>query len=73
MNKLTLIITLSALLSCAHLFGQINRERLLFEKGIVINPVSHPKEETVVDSLVSLNSLSHSNRVISNISTPTFL
>jgi acetyl esterase/lipase len=73
MNKLTLFITLSALLVCTHLFGQINRERLLFEKGIENNPVSHPKEETVVDSLVSPNSLSHSNRVISNISTPTFV
>jgi len=73
MNKLTILITLSTLLSCTHLFGQINRERLLFEKGIENNPMSHTKEETVVSTLVGLNSLSHSNRVISNISIPTFL
>jgi acetyl esterase/lipase len=72
MKRHTLFITLSILLVCTHLFGQINRERHLFEKGIENNPVNHPKEETVVDSLVSPNSLSHSNRVISNISTPTF-
>ena len=72
MKKRTLFITLSILLVCTHLYGQINRERQLYEKGIENNPVNHPKEETVVDSLVSPNSLSHSNRVISNISTPTF-
>jgi acetyl esterase/lipase len=73
MKRFIVFITLTALLCCTHLFGQIDCERLLFEKGIVNNPVSHPREETVVDSLVSLNSLSHSNRVISNISIPTYL
>ena len=63
MKKRTLFITLSILLVCTHLYGQINRERQLYEKGIENNPVNHPKEETVVDSLVSPNSLSHTNIV----------
>lgn len=73
MNKLTILFTLSALLSCSYLLSQINPERLLFENGIANNPVTHPTKEIVVDSLVSPNSLSHSNRVISNISIPTFV
>lgn len=72
MKKLTFLITLAAILSCTYLFGQVNREIPLFPKGIDNNPVSHPKEETVVDSIVNPNSLSHANRVISNISIPTY-
>ncbi len=72
MNKLTFLITLSALLSCTYLSGQINREIPLFPNGIENNPVSHPNVETVVDSMINPNSLSHANRVISNITTPTY-
>jgi len=73
MNKLTLSVIFSAVLSCTYMFGQLKQEVPLFGKNIANNPVSHPTEETTVDSLVSPHSLSGSNRVISNISTPAFM
>lgn len=73
MNRLTTFFTVSALFTFSQLVSQINPERLLFEKGTQFNPVSHPKNETVVDSVISPLSVSHSNRVISNISTPTYI
>ena len=72
MKKLALIFSLSSLLNCAHLLAQTNPETPLYPTGIEKNPISHPNPETVVDSVINQLSLSHKNRVISNISIPTY-
>ncbi|HEY6142718.1 MAG TPA: alpha/beta hydrolase [Flavobacterium sp.] len=72
MKKLALLFSISLLLNSAHLLAQTNPETPLYPNGIEKNPVSHPKPETVVDSVINPLSLSHKNRVISNISIPTY-
>ena len=72
MKKTALLFSLSLLLNCAHLLAQTNQETPLYPNGIEKNPISHPNPETVVDSVINPLSLSHKNRVISNISIPTY-
>lgn len=72
MKKIVLTFSISLLVNCTHLIAQTNVETPLYSNGIENNPVNHPNPETVVDSLVSPLSLSHKNRVISNISIPTY-
>ena len=72
MKKTALLFSLSLLLNCAHLLAQTNPETPLYPNGIEKNPISHPNPETVVDSVINPLSLSHKNRVISNISIPTY-
>ncbi len=72
MKKTALLFSLSLLLNCAHLLAQANPETPLYPNGIEKNPISHPNPETVVDSVINPLSLSHKNRVISNISIPTY-
>jgi len=72
MKKTILTLSLSLLLNCAHLLAQTNPEMPLYPNGIEKNPVSHPNPEKVVDSVINPLSLSHKNRVISNISIPTY-
>ena len=72
MKKLALIFSLSSLLNCTNLLAQTNPETPLYPTGIEKNPISHPNPETVVDSVINPLSLSHKNRVISNISIPTY-
>ena len=73
MHKISLFLFISLIFSYNSLFGQINPEKPLFEKGMNNNPVIHPNNETTVDSLVMPLSLSKSNRVVSFISTPSYL
>jgi acetyl esterase/lipase len=72
MKKTALIFSISLLLNCGYLLAQTNPETPLYPNGIEKNPVSHPNPETVVDSVINPLSLSHKNRVISNISIPTY-
>jgi dienelactone hydrolase len=72
MKKIVLTFSISLLVSYANLVAQTNSETPLYPNGIENNPVSHPKPEAVVDSVISPLSLSHKNRVISNISIPTY-
>jgi len=73
MKKLTLTIVFLIIVNCTFIIGQIHQEMPLYPNGIKDNPVIHPEEEYVVDSSVSIKSVSQSNRVISNISEPTYL
>ncbi|MFB9110686.1 alpha/beta hydrolase [Flavobacterium gyeonganense] len=72
MKKLVLTFSISLVLNCAHLFAQTNPETPLYPNGIEKNPVIHPNSEKIVDSVINPMSLSHKNRVISNISIPTY-
>lgn len=72
MKKSVFIFSFSLLLNYAHLLAQTSPETPLFPNGIEKNPVSHPYPEKVVDSVINPLSLSHKNRVISNISVPTY-
>jgi acetyl esterase/lipase len=72
MKKSTIIFSISLLLHCSCLLAQTNPETTLFPNGIEKNPISHPNPETVIDSVISPFSLSHKNRVISNISISTY-
>jgi acetyl esterase/lipase len=72
MKKTVLIFSISLLLNCTFLLAQTNPETPLYPNGIEKNPISHPNPEKVVDSVINPLSLSHKNRVISNISIPTY-
>ena len=72
MKKTALLFSISLLLNCTYLLAQTNPETPLYPNGIEKNPISHPNPETVVDSVINPLSLSHKNRVISNISIPTY-
>lgn len=72
MKRTVLSLSLSLLLNCSYLVAQTNPEMPLYPKGLEKNPVSHPNPEKVVDSVINPLSLSHKNRVISNISIPTY-
>lgn len=72
MKKLALTLSISLLLNCSYLLAQTNPETPLYSNGIEKNPISHPNPEKVVDSVINPLSLSHKNRVISNISIPTY-
>ena len=72
MKKTALLFSISLVLNCTYLLAQTNPETPLYPNGIEKNPVSHPNPEKVVDSIINPLSLSHKNRVISNISIPTY-
>ncbi|SHG27078.1 Acetyl esterase/lipase [Flavobacterium fluvii] len=72
MKKTALLFSILLLLNCTYLLAQTNPETPLYPNGIEKNPISHPNPETVVDSVINPLSLSHKNRVISNISIPTY-
>lgn len=72
MKKIFLTLTISMFLNSLYSFAQSNPEIPLYSSEIEENPISHPNEETVVDSIITPLSLSHKNRVISNISIPTY-
>lgn len=72
MKKNVLIFSISLVINCTSLFAQTNPELPLYPNGIEKNPISHPNPETVVDSVINPQSLSDKNRVISNISVPTY-
>lgn len=54
-------------------FNQLPPERPLYPNGIQDNPITHPFEETYVDSPVHRNSLTGLNRVYSYVSEPTYM
>lgn len=72
MKKNLFILSVSLFLNCTNILAQTNPETPLYPNGIENNPITHPNPETVVDSVISPLSLSHKNRVISNISIPTY-
>lgn len=57
----------------SELITQFPRERLLFPEGIKENPITHPLNESYVDSLVNPNSITGLNRVYSYVSEPTYM
>lgn len=65
-------ITIAILFLSIQTFSQITKEIPLFLNGLTDNPVKHELAESTLDSLVSPLSLSKQNRVISNISVPTY-
>lgn len=72
MKKFALILLITLFLNGTYLWAQNNPEIPLYPDGIENNKISHPNPETVVDSVINPLSLSHKNRVISNISVPTY-
>ena len=66
-NIIILFIFLSNII-----FAQVSEQLPLFPNGIPNNPVKYDSGERTVDSVVSPLSLSKQNRVISNISEPTY-
>lgn len=72
MKKIVLIFSIILLINSNYLLGQGMSETRLYISGIEKNTIRHPKSEAVADSVVNPLSLSHKNRVISNISFPTY-
>lgn len=72
MKKFALILLITLFLNGTYLWAQNNPEIPLYPDGIENKKISHPNPETVVDSVTNPLSLSHKNRVISNISVPTY-
>jgi len=72
MKKNAMTFSISLLLICSSILAQSTPEIPLYPNGIENNPISHPKLETIVDSIINPLSLSNKNRVISNISIPTY-
>lgn len=73
MNKIKSSLLVLLVLQSIFVLGQIPKETPLFPNGIKTNPIVHEQKESVVDSLVKQGSLSHKNRVFSNISEPTYM
>lgn len=68
-----LITFFCCLLIAVNTFSQIPEEQPLYPNGIKDNPVTHPKKESYVDSLVHPKSLTGLNRVYSYVSEPTYM
>jgi acetyl esterase/lipase len=64
---------LCSIIITLNVFSQLPKEQPLYPGGIVNNPVSHPNEESFVDSVVHPNSLTGLNRVYSFVSEPTYM
>jgi acetyl esterase/lipase len=68
-----IINLLFCLLATIETFAQLPPEKPLYPEGIKDNPITHPEEESYVDSMVHPNSLTGLNRVYSFVSEPTYM